>query len=102
MADLGKVAEVALGQAGCGARARKPVIASDIPGNRDLVVDSSTGFLVEMGDRAAFAQKTEQLLNDPELSKRLGENARSRMESEFSISEMIQKHIEYYGQLLSS
>lgn len=82
--------------------AKVPVVASDIPGNRDLVVDGQTGFLVAMGDRAAFAQKTEQLLNDPKLARQLGENARSRMETEFSISDMVRRHAEYYEQLLSS
>ena len=30
-----------------------PVVASDIPGNRDLIVPGETGFLVPLGNRAA-------------------------------------------------
>ena len=33
-----------------------PVVATDIPGNRDLVVPGETGYLVPVGDRAGFAR----------------------------------------------
>ena len=42
-----------------------PVVASDIPGNRDLVVDKETGYLFPVGDRATLARVTNQLLDDP-------------------------------------
>ena len=41
-----------------------PVVASDIPGNRDLVASGETGYLVEVGDRAALAQKALMILAD--------------------------------------
>ncbi len=42
-----------------------PVVATDIPGTRELVLPGVTGYLVPVGDRAAFAKYTERLLNDP-------------------------------------
>ena len=33
-----------------------PVVATDIPGTRDLVVHGQTGFLVALGHRAGFAR----------------------------------------------
>jgi glycosyltransferase involved in cell wall biosynthesis len=77
------------------------VIATDIPGNRDLVVPSETGYLVPVGDRAAFTRHTHQLLDDPELARRLGEAGRRRMLAEFSIQRMIERHVALYRELAS-
>lgn len=79
-----------------------PVVASDIPGNRDLVLDGETGFLVDVGDRAAFAQKTEAILNDKSLATEFGGYAIERMKSEFSVQKMIDSYVSYYDRLLDS
>lgn len=76
-----------------------PVVAGDIPGNRDLVVPGETGYLVDVGDRAAFAQKTLTLLADAELAARLGQAAERRMREHFSVEQMIARHAELYEQL---
>ena len=76
-----------------------PVIATDIPGNRDLVVPDQTGFLIAVGDRAAFTRITHQLLDDPPLARRLGEAGRQRMLSEFTIEQMIDRHARLYREL---
>ncbi len=55
------------------------IVASDIPGNRDLVVDGETGFLVNVGDRATLAQKALLILGDVELAKKLGLTGKERM-----------------------
>ncbi len=49
-----------------------PVVASDIPGNRELVVHGETGYLVPIAGRAARARATDQLFNDAALAARLG------------------------------
>ena len=77
-----------------------PVIASDIPGNRDLVLDQETGLLVKIGDTADFARQTNELLEDPTTAQRLGTNARDRIASEFSVSAMVQRHAALYEQQL--
>ena len=78
-----------------------PVVASDIAGNRDLVIHDETGLLVEVGNRAGFAQMTERILNDPDLATRLSINSIDRMQSEFSIQTMINRYAKYYLELLS-
>ncbi|MHB1034957.1 MAG: glycosyltransferase [Pirellulales bacterium] len=78
-----------------------PVVATDIPGNRDLVAPGETGFLVPVGDRAGFARHTNNLLNDADLAKRLGEAGRRRMLQEFSVEKMVQRHVELYRRLLA-
>ncbi len=77
-----------------------PVVATDIPGTRELVLPEVTGFLVPVGDRAALAKYAERLLNDPALAARLGDAARERVQSEFSVQRMIDRHVELYRELL--
>ncbi len=51
-------------------------IASDVGGNRDLVVHGETGLLHPAGDAEALADRIAQCLEDPELRRMLGERAR--------------------------
>jgi glycosyltransferase involved in cell wall biosynthesis len=52
-----------------------PVIASDVPGLRDAVVDGKTGFLVPFGDVDGFAQRMLEVLTDEELRRQLSDEA---------------------------
>ena len=78
-----------------------PVVATDIPGNRELVVDQETGFLVAVGDRAGFARWTQRLLQDRSLADRLGRAGQQRVRAEFSVDQMVQRHTELYEELLT-
>jgi glycosyltransferase involved in cell wall biosynthesis len=79
-----------------------PVVASDIPPNRELVVDSETGYLVRVGDSVGIAQFTDRILADPALALRLGTAGRERMRQEFSLDRMVAAHAELYRQVLRS
>ncbi len=81
-------------------RAGVPVIASDIPGNRDLVVTGETGVLVSVGDSADFARQTARLLESPQRAEALGAAAQQRIESEFSITAMVDAHARLYRELV--
>jgi len=48
------------------------VVASDIPGNRDLIRDQENGLTVGVGNAAALAQTLRRLILDPSLRARLG------------------------------
>lgn len=76
-----------------------PVVASDIPGNRELVVHEETGFLFPVGDRASLARWTTVLLDDSERAVRMGAAGRQRMLTEFSLEQMIRRHVELYRSL---
>lgn len=64
--------------------ARKPVIASRIGGIPELVADGETGRLVPPGDARALADGIRRLWDDPHEARRLGENARARIERHFT------------------
>lgn len=57
-----------------------PVVASDVPGNRDAV--GETGVIVK--DELELLEKTLELVDDPDRRRKLGAAARARVESEFS------------------
>ncbi len=77
-----------------------PVVASDIPGNRDLVVSGETGYLFKLGDVEALTRKTKMLLHDDEKRHEFGVRGNQRVQSEFSLERMIQSHERLYLQLL--
>lgn len=76
-----------------------PVVASDIPPNRELVVMGETGFLVPVGDRAAFTQFADRLLFDPALARQMGEAGRERIATEFGVDRMVRAHLDLYRTL---
>jgi len=76
-----------------------PVVASDIPPNRELVSHGETGYLVPVGDRAAFAQFAEKLLLDPALARQLGSAARQRMQADFRVPKMIDAYARLYREV---
>ena len=78
-------------------QAAVPVIASNIPGNRDLVLDQQTGRLVNLGDTADFARQTNEILENDVESRRLGRNARDRIASEFTVTRMVDQHAKLYA-----
>ncbi|HRX79457.1 MAG TPA: glycosyltransferase [Pirellulaceae bacterium] len=73
-----------------------PVVASDIPGNRDLVVPEQTGYLVPVGDAAEMARKTQLIIDDADRAAQFGAAARNRMLEEFSVEKMVQRHADLY------
>ncbi len=79
-----------------------PVVACDIPGNRELVADGQTGLMVPARDPPRLAQAIERLLNAPTLRDRLGEAAREATVSRFSLAHMADQHLELFERLVAS
>lgn len=89
-----------------------PVVATDIPGTRELVVDGETGYLVSTEGwppnattvnktvAAGLAKYTVRILDDRALAQRLGETARRRVADEFSVERMVARYAELYRRLL--
>jgi len=62
----------------------KPVIASNIGGLNEAVVDGETGFLVDVRNPTLLAEAITKILSDNSLARRLGENARKRILENFT------------------
>ena len=62
-----------------------PVVATDVGGNQEAIVDGETGFLIGNRDPHEFAEAILSLLNNPAMCVRFGRRARARCEQMFNI-----------------
>jgi glycosyltransferase involved in cell wall biosynthesis len=62
-----------------------PAIVSDIPGNREVVVDGVTGCIVPVGDSVRLSEAMLKIYRSPLLRKKYGKAARDRVEKNFSM-----------------
>ena len=69
-------------------RAGLPVVASDVGGVSEAVVDGETGFHVPRGDVAAFRERLDWLLRRPSIRQQMGSAGRRRYEAEFTLDAM--------------
>ena len=63
---------------------RKPVIATNVGGNPETMVDGKTGFLVDQGNHEQIIARLSLLLADKELSKKMGNDGRKFIEDTFN------------------
>jgi glycosyltransferase involved in cell wall biosynthesis len=73
-----------------------PVVASDVPGNNSLVRPGETGFLFALNDGNALRHALQQIRARPELARTLGENARNRVQKEFSWTHVAHCYLELF------
>ena len=79
----------------------RPIVTTDNIGCRDVVTDGENGFLVPVKDATALAHKIKVLMDNPELRLKMGLAAREKAEKEFSVDDVIKKHLEIYQELVS-
>ncbi len=65
------------------------VVATDVPGHRDVVTHGKTGLLVSPNDSAALADAIAELITDPVRRRAMGEAGRRRALEEFGIRLMV-------------
>ena len=78
-----------------------PVVATDIPGYREVVSDGVEGLLVPPRDPGALAEGLVRLLREPELAARLGEAGRERAKT-FDWPIVVDRVEELYGRAIES
>jgi len=82
--------------------AGKPVIASDIPGIDEEVIQDETGLLVPKENPEALGAAINSLLSNPEYAQRLGSAGRIRANEEFSADKMVKRISDIYEELIGS
>ena len=82
-----------------GMAAGKPVIVTRTTSLPELVVDGVTGFVVPPYDLVALREKISLLLRDPELSRRLGAQAREHVRTHFTWSAVARRGLDFYRAL---
>ena len=64
---------------------KKPVVATNVAGVPEMMIDGKTGFLVEEGNHEQLIKKLRLLLEDDDLAKKMGNNGRKFIEESFNL-----------------
>ena len=80
-------------------QAGKPVICTNTGGNPELTEDKISGYLCDVGDLRAMADRLTALLDDAELRGRIGEAAREKVSELCNEESMLEQHIVLYERL---
>ena len=70
--------------------ATKPVIATDVGGNPEAVVDATTGYIVPAGVVPALAAKINELIANVKRRKKMGRAGRERVEEFFTVQRYVE------------
>ena len=81
---------------------RKPVVASDVGGHRELMRDSETGYLFAADSAEALAARLEAAIADPAGRAKVGANGRRFVEEERTWDANVGRYAAIYEQLLGS
>ena len=77
---------------------KKPVVASDIPGNREIVRNGQNGFLVDVADHSRFSRRIIDLIERRDMRERLG-HCPDEDFSEWDAGRMVRKQEALYESL---
>ncbi|MBN2564077.1 MAG: glycosyltransferase [Candidatus Eisenbacteria bacterium] len=80
----------------------RPVVATDVGGNRELVADGETGLLVPPGDPEALARAVAAILDDPALATRLSENGARFVRENLTIERMVRATEDLYVRIMNA
>jgi glycosyltransferase involved in cell wall biosynthesis len=82
-----------------GASSARPLVATDVPGCREICRQGESGLLVAPRDVEALAAALGQLLADPASRARMGQRAREIVETEFSAEIVSRQTVAIYREL---
>lgn len=91
------VPKVLIEAAACG----RPIVTTDNPGCRDVVIDNTTGLLVPIKDSNALANALIGLLSDDDRRMKMGQQARQFAVKEFDVNNVASSHLEIYDSLMA-
>ncbi|MEO7860658.1 MAG: glycosyltransferase family 4 protein [Nitrospirales bacterium] len=80
----------------------KPVVATRVGGNPELIDHGRTGFLVQPGDPRDLAANLLKLLSDPGMMQRFGRQAAERARQHFSMGQMVDRYRDLYARSLNA
>ena len=92
------VPKVLIEAAACG----RAIVATDVPGCREIVRHNKNGFLVSPGDAKILADALKALIENPTLRAKMGVLGREIVEAEFSEEIVVRKTMDIYKKILVS
>lgn len=78
----------------------RPVITCNSVGCKETVIDGYNGYLIPTKNVDALVEKLDILLSDATLRQEMGKNSRKYAEKNFSIDNVIEKHLAIYEELM--
>jgi len=78
--------------------AGKPVVATKVGGNSELVLDGDTGFLIDAESPESISNRVVQVLRDKVRAVRMGDRGRRHVHDKFSFRAMVDRYQSYYEQ----
>jgi glycosyltransferase involved in cell wall biosynthesis len=79
-----------------------PVVASNVGGLPEVVLDGETGFLAPVGNPDEMAKQVRRLLTDENLHARMSRAARSRAETHFQLEPAVERYHAVYRRVVGT
>ena len=80
---------------------KKPVVASNVGGVPEMMIDRETGFLVDEGDHQGWIEKLSKILNDKDLTEDMGKHGKKFVQDTFNLDIGAKKFLEILNSNLS-
>lgn len=77
----------------------RPIITTNSIGCKETVIEGYNGFLIPIKNSKVLAERLKRLFDDTQLRISMGKNSRLLAEKDFSIENVITKHLEIYKQI---
>jgi glycosyltransferase involved in cell wall biosynthesis len=81
--------------------AGRAVVATDVGGASEAILEDETGYLVEPGDDCQMSERIISLLADTERARRMGERGLEVVREKFSCEALLERTEELYDRLLA-
>lgn len=82
--------------------AARPIVATAVGGVPEMVADGVEGLLVQSGDANALTSALTAVLDDADLSQRLGTAGRKRVRKQYQLEDMVSRYHELYVSVLQA
>ena len=80
----------------------RPIITTNSIGCKETVVDGWNGFIIPIKDSDTLSEKLSVLIDNKELRQEMGRNSRTLAIKDFSIENVVNRHLEIYGRLIKN
>ena len=78
----------------------KPVVSTDVGDVSRFVREDHNGYIVQVGDEVAFADKISRLICSKKRRRLFGERSREIVKRELSLEKCVKKHMDFYMSVL--